>query len=169
MALLGATQNSFAQATEVLARLCLVEVCPTSARAATEDLGVVLHTHAEALIAQAAGAQLPPVAATSAPPRMYLSMDGVLAHMHDAGWKEIKTGCVSTTRTRVPRKRPEMVAIHAEAQSYVAVLADAETFGWHLWAEACRRGMTSTSELVVIGDGAHGIWNLANDHFPTAT
>mgnify|MGYP000384715545 CR=1 FL=1 len=85
------------------------------------------------------------------------------------GWKEIKTGCVYTTRTRMPRKRPETVEIRAEAQSYVAALADAETFGWHLWAEACRRGMDPTSDLVVIGDGAHWIWNLATDHFPTTT
>lgn len=169
LALLGATQDSFAQATDVLARLCLVEVCPNSARAATEELGAVLGSHAEAVIAQAEVAQMPPPAATPAPPRLYLSMDGVLAHMHDTGWKEIKTGCVYTTRTRVPRNRPETVEIRADAQSDVAVLADAETFGWHLWAEACRRGMTSTSELIVIGDGAHWIWNLASEHVPTAT
>jgi hypothetical protein len=69
----------------------------------------------------------------------------------------------------VPRKRPDTVAICAEAQSYVAALADAERFGWQLWAEACRRGMTASSELVVIGDGAHWIWNIASTHFPTAT
>ncbi len=84
-------------------------------------------------------------------------------------WKEIKTGCVSSTRTCVSRKRPDTVEIRAEAPRYVAALADAETFGWHLWAEAGRRGMGATSELVVLGAGAHGIWNLATEHFPTAT
>jgi len=169
LALLGATQDSFAQATEVLARLCLVQVCPNSVRAATEDLGAMLHAHETAVIAQAETSHTPPAAATAAPPRIYLSMDGVLAHTHAGGWKEIKTGCVYTTRTRASRKRPGTVAIHAEAQSYVAALTDAETFGWHLWAEACRRGMTATSDLVVLGDGAHWIWNLAQEHFPTAT
>jgi hypothetical protein len=57
LALLGATQDSFAQATEVLARLCLIEVCPNSARAATEELGAVLGSHAEAT-------HTPPAAAT---------------------------------------------------------------------------------------------------------
>ena len=169
LALLGATQDPFAQATDVLARLCLVEVCPNSARAATEELGALLRAQAEEVIAQAEATHTPPVAITPAPPRLYLSMDGVLAHMHDAGWKELKTGCVYTTRTHRPRTRPDKVALRAEAQSYVVALADASTFGWQLWAEACRRGMTSSSELVVLGDGAHWIWNLAPEHFPTAT
>jgi hypothetical protein len=28
-------------------------------------------------------------------------MDGVLAHIYQAGWKELKTGCVYTTRSRL--------------------------------------------------------------------
>jgi hypothetical protein len=39
LALLGATQDSFAQAAQVFERLCLVQVCPNSVRAATEDPG----------------------------------------------------------------------------------------------------------------------------------
>jgi hypothetical protein len=169
LALLGATQDSFAQATAVLQRLCLVQVCPNSVRAATEDLGATLAAQTQAQVATAQQTQTPPRAATPAPPRMYVSMDGVLAHTHAGGWKEVKTGCVYTTRSRVPRQRPDTVVIRAEAQSYVAALADAETFGWQLWAEASRRGVTDQTEVVVIGDGAHWIWNLAEAHFPQAT
>lgn len=169
LALLGATQDSFAQATEVLERLCLVRVCPNSARAATEDLGTVLAAHTQTQVATAQQTHIPPAPAQSAPQRVYVSMDGVVAHIHDAGWKELKTGCIYTTRTRVPRNRPEQVEIRAEAQSYLATLAEAERFGWHLWAEACRRGVNDTTEVVVIGDGAHWIWNLAAEQFPQAT
>jgi len=169
LALLGATQDSFAQASAVLERLCLVQVCPNSARAATEDLGAVLAAHEQAVVTTAQQTQCPPPADGPAPRRLYVSMDGVLAHIHDAGWKELKTGCVYTTRTRVPRQRPAQVAICAEAQSYVVALATADPFGWQLWAEACRRGVTAATEVVVIGDGAHGIWNIAAEHFPTAT
>lgn len=169
LALLGATQDSFAQATEVLQRLCLVQVCPNSARAATEDLGALLSAHTTAQVATAQQTQTVPPAAVPAPPRLYLSMDGVLAPTHAGGWKEIKTGCVYTTRSRVPRQRPDSVVIQAEAQSYVAALADADTFGWQLWAEAHRRGVTEATEVVVLGDGAHWIWNLADEHFPHAT
>ena len=96
-------------------------------------------------------------------------MDGVVVHIHDAGWKELKAGCIYTTRTHVPQNRPEQVEIRAEAQSYLATLAEAERFGWHLWAEACWRGVNDTTEVVVIGDGAHWIGNLAAEQFPQAT
>ncbi len=96
-------------------------------------------------------------------------MDGVLAHIHDAGWKELKAGCIYTTRTRVPRTRPDTIEIRAENQSYVTALTTADRFGWHLWAEAWRRGVTDTTEVVVIGDGTHWIWNIASEHFPQAT
>jgi hypothetical protein len=86
---------------------------------------------------------------------VYLSIDGVVAHVHEAGWKEIKVGCVYTTRTCVPRQRPETLVIQTDQQSYLASLTDAETFGWRLWAEACRRGVTDQTEVVMIGDGAH--------------
>jgi hypothetical protein len=169
LALLGATQDSFAQAAAVVERLCLVQICPNSVRAATEDLGAVLTDHERAVVTTAQTDGSSPPAAVAAPPRVYLSMDGVVTHVHDAGWKEIKVGCVYTTRTRIPRQRPETLVIQAEQQSYLAALTDAETFGWRLWAEACRRGVTDQTDLVVIGDGAHWIWNLAAEHFPQAT
>ncbi|MCG8350838.1 MAG: ISKra4 family transposase [Chloroflexales bacterium] len=169
LAMLGATQDSFAQATAVLPRRCLGPVCPNSARAATDDLGAVLTAHTEAQVATAQQTQTPPPAVAPAPPRLYLSMDGVLAHTRAGGWKEIKIGCGYTTRTRVSRRRPDTLEIRAEAQRYVAALADAATFGWHFWAEAQRRGSTEDTEVVLIGDGAHGIWKLADEHFPHAT
>ena len=169
LALLGATQDSFAQATTVLGRLCLVQVCPNSARAATEDLGGQLTAHAQQVVATADASHLPPPAALPAPPRLYMSMDGVLAHMHDTGWKELKVGCVYTTRIRTSPQRPEQPVMRAEAPSYVATGADADAFGWQLWAEACRRGVALTTDVVVIGDGAHWIGNLADLHFAQAT
>jgi hypothetical protein len=168
LALLGATQDSFAQAAQVFERLCLVQVCPNSVRAATEDLGQTLLAHDQQVIADAQ--ESPPTpATTSAPDRLYISMDGVVAHMRDGGWNEIKTGCVYTTRTRASRKQPDAREVRAEMQSYVAALQDADTFGWHLWAEAARRHVDAASEVVVVGDGAHWIWNLAALHFPEAT
>lgn len=169
LALLGATQDSFAQASSVLERLCLVQVCPNSARAATEDLGSLLTSHAQQIVTTAQQTHSPPQAACVAPPRLYVSMDGVLAHTHDAGFKELKTGCVYTTHARRSGTQPKQVELRAISQSYVVALTDAETFGWQLWAEACRRGVQAESDVVVLGDGAHWIWNLAATHFPQAT
>lgn len=169
LALLGATQDSFAQATAVLERLCLVSVCPNSARAATEELGNLLAEHAQAQVEQAQQNHQPPPSHTPAPPRLYISMDGVLAHIHDAGFKELKTGCVYTTRARRSRKQPDKQELHADSQSYVVAVSQSEQFGWKLWAEACRRGLNEQTEVVVLGDGAHWIWNVAEQHFPKAT
>jgi hypothetical protein len=169
LALLGAAQDSFAQAAAALERRCLVQVGPNRVRAATEDLGAARADHERDVATTAQTSGTAPPADQDAPSRMYLSMDGVVAHVHDAGWKEIKVGCVDTTRTRVPRQRPETLVIATERQSSVAALTDAATFGWQLWADACRRGVPDQTDLVVIGDGAHWIWNLAAEHIPHAT
>lgn len=132
LALLGATQDSFAQVSQVIARLCLVLVYPNSVRAATKDLGQTLLAHDQQEIATAQETQPPPVPATAVPERRSVSMDGVLAHTRPIDWKEIKTGAVFTTRTRRSRDCPDHPATQAVAQSYVAALRDAETFGWHL-------------------------------------
>lgn len=67
------------------------------------------------------------------------------------------------------RHRPERLDIRAHSTSYVSALAEARAFGWRLWQEALRRGSLSGEEVVVLGDGAHGIWNIAEQHFPHAT
>jgi hypothetical protein len=96
-------------------------------------------------------------------------MDGVLAHLHEQGWSEVKVGCCYQTHARPERKRPEQLEIRAHSLSYVTALTEAEPFGWHLWQEAARRGVQDAGEVVVVGDGAHWIWNLADLHFPGAT
>lgn len=168
-ALLGATQDSFAQATSVLNKLTLVQLCPNSVRAATEDLGLLLTNHDAQRVTTAQQTHSAPPAEAHAPAHLYISMDGVLAHIHDDGWKEIKVGCLYTTRRCRTQPCQDQPHIQAEQQSYVAALTDASTFGWQLWAEAARRGVEQARDVVVIGDGAHWIWKVAADHFPDAT
>lgn len=95
-------------------------------------------------------------------------MDAVLAHLHERGWSELKVGCGYHTQARQDRKRPERLDIRAHSPSYVSALEQAQTFGWRLWAEAVRRGVLSSAEVVVVGDGAHWMWNIAERHFPRA-
>lgn len=169
LALLGATQDSFAEAAAVLERLTLVHVSPNSVRAATEELGAVLVADQAQHATAAAVGQPRPVAVAPPPPRLYITMDGVLAHLHDQGWSEIKVGCCYQTRSRPERKRPERLEVRAHSLSYVTARTEAQTFGWHLWQEAARRGVLEADEVVVVGDGAHWIWNIADSHFPQAT
>lgn len=166
LALLGATQESFAQAANVLERLTLVHVSPNSVRQATEQLGAVL------LAAQAGQHAAPPAArcAPQRPPRrLDVTMDGVMPHLHEAGWSELTVGCCYQTRTRSSRKHPDTQETHAHSISYTTSLAEAQTFGWYLWEEAVRRGVLTAEEVVVGADGAHWIWNVAQPHFPRVT
>ncbi|MCA1599334.1 MAG: ISKra4 family transposase, partial [Chloroflexi bacterium] len=168
LALLGATQDSFAEAASVLERLTLVHVSPNSVRDATEALGAELVAHQAQAIARTMDGHDDGAAVTPGPPRLYITMDGVLAHLHERGWSELKVGCCYQTRTRTTRTRPETLEIHAHSTTYVTGLVEAQTFGWHLWQEAARQGV-ATDEVVVVGDGAHWIWNIADMHFPQAT
>jgi Uncharacterised protein family (UPF0236) len=168
LALLGATQDSFVQAAQVLERLTLVHVCANSVRDASEELGAVLLAHPSQPLPEPSSAPGRP-RSTSLPTRLYISMDGVLAHLHERGWSEIKVGCCYQTRSCVQRSRVERVDLRAESASYVSALEQAESFGWRLWQEAVRRGVLTADEVVVLGDGAHWIWNLAEKHFPRAT
>lgn len=57
-------------------------------------------------------------------------MDGVLAHVRERGWSELKGGCCYHTRSRVDRKRPERLELRAHSAGYVTALEEAQSFGW---------------------------------------
>jgi hypothetical protein len=168
LALLGATQDSFVEAAHVLERLTLVHVSANSVRDATEQLGTLLLAHHAAPLAERGPSLAPRPSATPIATRLYISMDGVLAQLHERGWSEIKVGCCYQTRSCADRTRPEREQIRAHSASYVTALEQAQTFGWRLWEEAVRRGVMSSEEVVVLGDGAHWIWSIAETHFPRA-
>jgi hypothetical protein len=55
------------------------------------------------------------------------------------------------------------------SSSYVATFAPAAAFGTLMAAGARRRGASHIRQMVILGDGAAWIWNLAGQHFPEAT
>jgi hypothetical protein len=167
LALLGATADSFEAASMLLEKLTLVHVCPNLARAATETLGQVLQATAEQTVAAAWGPGTLPTAVAT-PPRLCLSMDGVMVHT-EAGWREYKLGSVYTTVTRPSPTQPGHDEVHAQDVSYIGDVTDAASFGQRLWCEAARRGVLTAQEVVVVADGAHWIWDLAVEHFAEAT
>jgi hypothetical protein len=167
LALLGATVDSFAAASRLLERLTLVHVCPNLARAATETLGQVLQATEQQAVSAAWEAGTVPTAVAT-PPRLCLSMDGVMVHTEE-GWREYKLGSVYTTATRPSTTHPGREEVYARDVSYVGDVTDAATFGQHLWCEAARRGVLTAQEVVIVADGAHWIWDLAAEHFAEAT
>src|SRR5260221_13664646 len=107
LALLGATQDSFVQAATVLERLTLVHVSANSVREATEHLGALLLEHQAQPQSEQPPNPQPRANTTARASRLYITMDGVLAHLHERGWSEFKVGCCYQTRSRLDRKRPD--------------------------------------------------------------
>ena len=79
--------------------------------------------------------------------------------------REAKLGAVFTqTKTN---ENGEPVRDPAST-SYVGRIESVETFGPRLYTEALRRGLNEAERVVLLGDGALWIWNLAEEHFPGA-
>jgi hypothetical protein len=169
MALLG-VQFPFEEAATMLEKLTLVQVSPNACRQATEALGAQVAAEEAAAVAAAWAnpAQLPPTSSEVIGGDFYISLDGVTVHLAEQGWKNLWLGAIYTTQTTRSAKRPETLAVRTQQPSFVADLASVESFGRQLWLEALRRGVADAQQLLVIGDGAHWLWKLAEEHFPQA-
>jgi hypothetical protein len=86
-------------------------------------------------------------------PVMSVSVDGVMVHLLEEGWKEVKLASISAVEQD---ERGGQLTQH----SYRAGLWEASSFGTHLWAEACRRGLAHAQTVVCVNDGALWIWAL---------
>ena len=80
--------------------------------------------------------------------------------------REVKLCCVFTQTCRDADDRPVR---DPRSSSYLVTFAPAAEFGTLMAAEARRRGAAHIRQLVILGDGAVWIWNLATRHFPEAT
>jgi hypothetical protein len=79
--------------------------------------------------------------------------------------REAKLGCVFTQVGTDSQGRPVRVD---GSTTYTGAIETAEDFGRRLYAEALTRGLMHAKTVVVLGDGARWIWNLAELHFPGA-
>jgi hypothetical protein len=121
---------------------------------------------------------LPPPAPL--PDMLYIAIDGtgvpmVAAATQDrpgkgpdgqAHTREVKLACLFTQTTLTEDGHP--IRDHASS-SYLATFEPAGRFSQLVDAEARRRGATHIRQLVILGDGAVWIWNLADELFPAAT
>ena len=86
--------------------------------------------------------------------------DGEPAHTREA-----KLGCVFTQtscdKEGFPIRDPE-------STTYTGAIETAEEFGRRLYREAWNRGLSRARKIVILGDGAEWIRNLAELHFPDA-
>ncbi len=118
--------------------------------------------------------------------RLYIELDGVLARMRRGSvpmekeeqqrkgdvYREIKAGAVFRAEQGAKRsKLAPGVYVDTPAEDslrYVARRTAKGDFGWVLYHLAVQCGLEQAQQVVVVGDGAPWIWNLAAEHFPQA-
>jgi hypothetical protein len=90
-------------------------------------------------------------------PNLYVEMDGVQTPMVRS-WNEMKVGVCFSVSKKGSRSD----------KRYVSHLGSARDFAPHLYALAVEMGLDAAERIVVLGDGAPWIWNLAEEQFPGA-
>ena len=151
--------------------------------------GVLVKTKAVERVSQAIGQQIErvfegerelalsgKVVLLKAVPKLYIAIDGTgvpVVRRETEGRKgkdetgkaktrEAKLGCVFTQTTLDENQRPVR---DEHSTTYVGAIETAEAFGTRIYAEAIRRGVTRAAQVIVLGDGAHWIWGIAEEHF----
>ena len=79
--------------------------------------------------------------------------------------REAKLGCIFTQTGLNEKLEPVR---DKSSTTYFGAIETSGEFGRRLYMEAARRGVANAVVVVVLGDGAKWIWNLAEEHFPNA-
>ena len=104
--------------------------------------------------------------------RWYVSCDGCHTNSR-IGYQEVKVGSIGKDYPH--QNATSVLKIRPSSLRYVASRDSVAEFRRQLAALATQTGIyqdentIETQEVVVIGDGAAWIWNLADEHFPGAT
>jgi hypothetical protein len=167
----GAT-TSFREATDLLGQLTGITLHPETVRRVTEATGAALEAAEQAVVQRVAATREPAAPPDPAPGRLVVETDGVMVRYRD-GWHEVKVGLAAGWENGKLR-----------APSYTAARLDAGRFGLRLLALAAHRGalevvawegsplqrrLARLRPVVVLGDGAHWIWDLAAEQFGERT
>lgn len=180
---LAGAEMPYAKSFEFIGTVTGLDLASTSTLArATRSEG----TRARDLIAaeQQAARPGPPAAAGTAdgtgPDLCYIVLDGTGAPMLPrecqgragkdggrAGTREVKIGCFFTQSGTDPATGDPVQ--DPGSATYISTFAPAAQFGAQAKGEYHRRGFDQIRQPVVLGDGAHWIWNIADLHFPQAT
>jgi hypothetical protein len=171
----------FAKAASLLAELAGLGLTAKRVERAAEASGAAaaaaIDAQADAICSRQV-IPLPPPA--PAPDMLYIAVDGTGVPMVPAATqgragktgdgraktREAKLACLFTQTTVDDDGHPVR---DPRSSSYLATFGPAQRFGQLVDAEARRRGAEHIRQLVMLGDGAVWIWNLADELFPAAT
>lgn len=151
-----AVDDSFEQVSRKIEELFGQSICDDTVKQVVHQVGAVaLQRQDQKLENFFADKQIPHSQAN--PKKLYVAADGTTVH-EDDGWHEVKVGCVWWENEQFERDK-----------RYVACFDSSETFGWHLWLQACRCGLRQADEVVYLGDGAGWVRTEHHKHFGRAT
>ncbi len=168
----------FAQGRQQLKLLADLEVTTKAVERTAESIGADIETRQQQDIQH--GKQLRLAAIAGPPiPHMYMQMDGTQVFVvksetegragrtpgQPARTRECKLGCVFTQTDVDDQGRPVR---DEDSTTYVGAIETSEEFGLRIYTEAYNRGWDRACIRVVMGDGSHWIWNIADQHFPGA-
>lgn len=173
-----ASCDSFESCSTGLLELCGIFVSSKDTERIAESIGErIENSNARRIKTTMAGSI--PAAAVKPGKRLYIEFDGTGVPMtkHELNGRrgkqedgssktrEAKVGCIFTQSSSDADGNPVR---DKGSATYIGAVEPAEIFGARLYSEAVRRGVSTSKEVVVIGDGAKWIWNLATVHFPNA-
>lgn len=169
-------KESFAEARSDLDEMAGIKVKTKSVERVAEALGAELIGLSQPEREQVMADNVVPFKST---PKFYISIDGTgvpvtkretagrrgKGEQGEARTREAKLGCVFTQTTMDEKGRPQR---DEASTSYVGAIEIAAEFGWRIYGEAERRGLSRAEKVIVLGDGAPWIWGIAEEHFPGA-
>jgi hypothetical protein len=137
-------QDPFEPAGRTLHELTGQRLSERTVERLTEQVGAVAAQREQQQAAAMAEWRAPP--AEVQPQRLYVAVDGTMVHQQ-GGWHEAK--CVTCYWNEPDGTRQARYGVRfAEAASFVAFV----------WALACRCGLETAQQVVLLGDGAEWIW-----------
>jgi hypothetical protein len=168
----------FAQGRDQIKLLAGLAVTAKTVERTAESVGEDIEIRQQQDIQSAKQLRLPTMAGPSIP-YLYVQMDGTQVFVvktetegragrtpgQPARTRECKLGAVFTQTTVDEKGRPVR---DEDSTTYVGAIETAEDFGLRLYTETWNRGWDRATIRVVMGDGSHWIWNIAEQHFPGA-
>lgn len=160
--------TDFREAADLLAEYTGIELGAETVRRHSARVGTVLADAEDAALARVERTREAAEPVDPAPGDLVVELDGVMVRYQD-GWHEVKVGAVGGVVERA-----------ATALSYTAARESPDRFGPRLVAEAARRGaleivgwagpvrgrgLAQLRRVIILGDGARWIWDLAAEHF----
>lgn len=173
---LGQAAASFSDAQEIFGRLKGIEIAASQIQIVTEETGAGVFfadLKKSSDIFKAPEKFMPHVLEKDKDDDiLYILLDGSVVNtraQNEGGtWKEMKLGMVFRSKDIIKRGT-KLDSCTITKKEYVTYFGEVGKFKELLLTAAINAGYGSTKNVVVIGDGAHWIWNLCEECFPGAT